>query len=187
MNCKLRVKHLCGSIIKQVVLSKCHNWIKPMSRQQRMSRASKHTCRHTESEREREREMGSDSTLQAYEIISAWRWNDSNAAQIREWVSERDSLQLQHYTHTQPYTHTHSRTHSLANGHKSFLAHIFSFSAVESIECHCTGICLHTDASECVCVCVCVCLGVRIVIMMCHDMASSIYATITITLNGNCK
>lgn len=38
-----------------------------------MSTASEHTCRHTETETERERETGRDSTLQAYEIISAWR------------------------------------------------------------------------------------------------------------------
>lgn len=106
---------------------------------------------------DRKREWERDSTLQAYEIISASRWNDSNAQQIRECVSERDSLQLQHYTTlTHSDTHTETLTHSHGNGHKSFLAHIFSFSAVESIECHCTRICLHTDASEWVCVWVCV-------------------------------
>lgn len=82
-----------------------------MSRQQRMSRASKHTCRQTE----REREMGSDSTLQPYEKylrteMKRFECCTDKSASERERLTAAPALHSHAAIHTHAHAHTHLQT-----------------------------------------------------------------------------
>lgn len=102
-------------------------------------------------------------------------------------VSERERLTAAPALHSHAAIHTHIHAHTHLQTVINHFSLIFLVFLLLNLLSAIAQEYVYTPTHLSVYVSVSVCLGVRIVIMMCHDMASSIYATITITLNGNCK